>query len=175
MYESFRGLFWSNLFPVYLTTVMGLKEKNYEFWNAILHSTSVIIGIIFTPFFIKLERNIGTKNTWIFSFLLQIPIGFFVFIFVSNENIYAYYFFYIILSIFSRSSGFLIDIIKSNVYDYDYLLTGVKRVGIYESIWRFIPRYLSLPGLILINNNIDNRKCEKRKLYFILYIVNLWI
>lgn len=154
IYESFRGLFWSNLTPLYFIHVLNIVGKEYDFWNGIFHITGLICATIFTPVWIKLNEKIGTRKSWLLSFALQIPTGFFVYFIASNP--YNYFIFFVYNSAISHSSGFLGETIKSNVFDYDELLTGNYRSSAISASWRFFPRYISLPGSVISYAIITN-------------------
>jgi MFS family permease len=102
---------------------------------------------LFTPLWMKLDRKFGSKTTWIFSYVLQVPVGVFVYLFCTTPQVYLIFF--IFLQITGSSSGFLLDSIKSRVFDYDELLTNQRREGSIEACLRFFPRYISLPGSVI--------------------------
>jgi glycoside/pentoside/hexuronide:cation symporter, GPH family len=147
IFESFRGLFWSGLYMLYMTQVIGLKGKDYDFWMGIFHIIGMSSATLFTPLWMKLDRKFGSKTTWIFSYVLQVPVGVFVYLFCTTPQVYLIFF--IFLQITGSSSGFLLDSIKSRVFDYDELLTNQRREGSIEACLRFFPRYISLPGSVI--------------------------
>eukprot|EP01080_Neovahlkampfia_damariscottae_P002983 gene2983-4993_t len=144
LFEAFRGLLWNGLNPLYFTHVLRLKGNDYDFWMGIFHISGLFCATLFTPVWMKIDKKLGSWNTWLLAYALQIPVGILVFCFCNSPQVYL--FFFIFLQITGSSSGFLFDTIKSRVFDYDELLTNNRREGSIEASWRFFPRYISLPG-----------------------------
>lgn len=174
LYESFRGLFWSNLTPLYFIHVLDIRGKEYDFWNGVFHITGLVCATLFTPIWIKINEKLGTRISWILTFGLQIPTGFFVYFFATNP--YNYFIFFVYNASIAHSSGFLGETIRSSVYDYDELITGSYRSSAISSSWRFFPRYLSLPGSVIsfaiithfgYNSSVNDNSQAKESIRFL--------
>ena len=147
-YETLRGLLWNGLYIFYITKVLNLEGANFDFWTGVLNTTGMIFAMIFSPLWQYMASKYGNYNTWLVSYLVQIPIGVFVYLFVdyssTEPQIWNYLPFFVLLTITGRSSGFLLDSIKTTVFDYDELRTGERREISLEATWSFLPRYIDL-------------------------------
>lgn len=146
VYEAARGILWGGLFPFYLSQVLGLDDVQYEFWGGVLNVSGMILAMIATPFWHRLSVRLGNYNAWLLSYVIQAPVGLLLYmcITVGQQQIYRYFFFFVILSITGSASGFLLDSIKANAIDYEELRTEERREASFEACWSLFPRYISL-------------------------------
>lgn len=146
VYEAARGILWGGLFPFYLSQVLGLDEMQYEFWGGILNVAGMVLAMIATPVWHQLSVRLGNYRAWLLSYMIQAPVGILLYmcIDVGQQQIYRYFFFFVVLSITGSASGFLLDSIKANAVDYEELRTEERREASFEACWSLFPRYISL-------------------------------
>nr|CAG4717921.1 unnamed protein product [Naegleria fowleri] len=147
-YETLRGLLWNGLYILYLTKVLHLEGSDFDFYSGVMNTAGMVGAMIFTPVWQYIASKYGNYNCWLFSYMLQIPIGVFVYLAIdysaTTSQIYWYLPFFMLLTITGRASGFLLDGIKSTVFDYDELRTGERREASIEATWSVIPRYVDM-------------------------------
>ncbi|KAG2386716.1 hypothetical protein C9374_002460 [Naegleria lovaniensis] len=147
-YETLRGLLWNGLYILYLTKVLHLEGSEFDFYSGVMHTAGMVGAMVFTPVWQLIASKYGNYNSWLFSYMLQIPIGVFVYLVIdyseTTSQIYWYLPFFMLLTITGRASGFLLDGIKSTVFDYDELRTGERREASIEATWSVIPRYVDM-------------------------------
>jgi Na+/melibiose symporter-like transporter len=146
LFESLRGLLWSGLYPFFFTKVLALDDAQYQLWGGIYNVLGMVLASLFTPMWQMLSRRYGYYNTWLSSYLLQIPVGLLVYltIDVGQQQVYRYFVFFVLLCITGRASGFLHDSVKASMFDYDEFYTGERREASIEASMSVLPRYISL-------------------------------
>jgi Na+/melibiose symporter-like transporter len=146
LFEALRGLLWSGLYPFFFTKVLALDDPQYQLWGGIYNVLGMVLASLFTPLWQWASRRYGYYRTWLFSYLVQIPIGTVLYftIDVGQQQVYRYLVFFILLCISGRASGFLYDSIKASMYDYDELYTGERREASIDASLSILPKYISL-------------------------------
>jgi Na+/melibiose symporter-like transporter len=164
LFEAIRGLLWSGLFPFFFTKVLALDDAQYQLWGGIYNIVGMILASLFTPFWQMMSRRYGFYYTWLLSYILQVPIGVFVYLTIEpgKQQVYRYFVFFVLMCITGRASGFLYDSVKASMFDYDEFYTGERREASIEASLNVIPKYISLAsnsvsfGILSYFNNGSN-------------------
>lgn len=150
VFEALRGLLWNGLHPFYFTFVLQLRNSaQFDLWNGIFHTTGTIVASLCVPFWMRLSNRIGVHRCWILTYQMQIVIGGIVHFAVGKGQVIRYLIFFVLQSAIGRASGFLLDLVKSRVFDYDQMLNHdatQRREASIESLWSLLPRYIGLPA-----------------------------
>lgn len=135
----------ASLAPFFLQYVLGVPEDKLVIWTGILILIYFGSGFLALPVWMRLARRWGKKKTFMVASAVGV-VGNGLTFFAGSGDLYYVMGVGVLVGVQLHVWFMLLRAMQADVIDYDELLTGERREGLYVSLWEIIPKFAVATG-----------------------------